>query len=142
MLSVANVHVQSCMYKYMYRYINSVISSIGATAPLNVQVAQGFLVSLEVTWEPPMFPNGIIDGYRITYDTQVSGVAGGERTTSMAPPFFITDLEPNTAYSVRVAAINDAGDGAPSDTESQDSPFGGTYIHAYLIVWFLSATDF
>ena len=121
---------------YMYNHVctgiidvnvNTVISFIGATAPLNVQVTQGFLVSLEVTWEPPMFPNGIIDGYRITYGSQVSGVAGGERPTTLAPPFFITNLEPNTPYTVQVAAMNDAGDGALSDTEPQDSPFGGTY---------------
>ena len=87
-----------------------------------------------------MSPNGIIDGYRITYGSPVSGVGGGERTTTLAPPFFITDLVPNTAYTVRVAAMNDAGNGALSDTEPQDSPFGGKYIYMYIYIFTCTCT--
>ena len=105
------------------------ISSIGrsTTAPLNVRVSPDFLVSLIVTWDPPEFSQGVIDGYRISYSSPTLSVV--KTFTDMGSPYFITGLQPITEYSVQVAAINDAEFGDVSLSVSGRTGYGGSGVY-------------
>ena len=68
--------------------------------------------SLKVVWNPLgcSLQNGPITGYIIDYNDTRVNVPGGSQTE-----YTVTNLAPNTLYSVKVAAVNDAGSSKFSD---------------------------
>jgi hypothetical protein len=74
--------------------------------------------SIRITWTPPLFPNGIIQQYIITYYITSAGPSASDSTmvvmgdVTMAE---LTDLMIFTTYSISVVAETvDSGD--PSET--------------------------
>lgn len=60
--------------------------------------------SIEATWEPPLYPNGIILYYTLVQTSDNSVLFNGTDTRAT-----LTGLSPNTVYSYRVTAHNIAG---------------------------------
>ena len=60
--------------------------------------------SIEATWEPPLYPNGVILYYTLVQTSDNSVLFNGTDTRAT-----LTGLSPNTVYSYRVTAHNIAG---------------------------------
>uniref|UniRef100_A0A8C1TNP8 protein-tyrosine-phosphatase n=1 Tax=Cyprinus carpio TaxID=7962 RepID=A0A8C1TNP8_CYPCA len=112
---------------------------VPSAPPQGVDVVVLNATSARVSWKPPVAErqHGRIRGYQVTYARRTAG----ERTVSprlrelllrdpSANDLILTDLWPNTEYSVTVAAFTSKGDGArskptvirtkPSFTPSED----------------------
>ena len=95
-----------------------------SAAPSNVTVSEVTSYTITVQWDmvPCIHQNGDITGYRVEYGA-VEGiqatvsVSGGDVTEAT-----ITGLAPSTNYSVRVAAVNNAGTGVFSSSLYVDTP--------------------
>uniref|UniRef100_A0A672L5Y6 protein-tyrosine-phosphatase n=1 Tax=Sinocyclocheilus grahami TaxID=75366 RepID=A0A672L5Y6_SINGR len=94
---------------------------VPSAPPRSVDVVVLNTTSARVSWKPPVAErqHGKICGYQVTYARRTTG----ERTVSpkirellLRDPqdLILTDLWPNTEYSVTVAAFNSKGDGARS----------------------------
>ena len=89
-----------------------------SAAPSNVTVTEVNDASIIVQWDmvPCIHQNSDITGYRVEYE-EVDGiqvtisVSGGDVTEAT-----ITGLASSTNYSIRVAAVNDAGTGVFSSS--------------------------
>uniref|UniRef100_A0A8C2BHI5 protein-tyrosine-phosphatase n=1 Tax=Cyprinus carpio TaxID=7962 RepID=A0A8C2BHI5_CYPCA len=95
--------------------------TLPSAPPQSVDVVVLNATSARVSWKPPVAErqHGKIRGYQVTYARRTAG----ERTVSprirellLRDPqdLILTDLWPNTEYSVTVAAFNSKGDGARS----------------------------
>uniref|UniRef100_A0A8C1KQX1 protein-tyrosine-phosphatase n=1 Tax=Cyprinus carpio TaxID=7962 RepID=A0A8C1KQX1_CYPCA len=80
---------------------------VPSAPPRGVDVVVLNTTSARVSWKPPVAErqHGRIRGYQVTYARRTAG----ERTD-----LILTDLWPNTEYSVTVAAFTSKGDGARS----------------------------
>ena len=92
--------------------------------------------SIQVTWDMPSNPNGVITGYKLTfthpngtvYTVQVSSGTSYERT----------NLDPNTLYTVTVAAVTGGGDGESASTSATtDSLRKLASLHVLLVFKFM-----
>uniref|UniRef100_A0A8C2BD91 protein-tyrosine-phosphatase n=1 Tax=Cyprinus carpio TaxID=7962 RepID=A0A8C2BD91_CYPCA len=110
--------------------------TLPSAPPQSVDVVVLNATSARVSWKPPVAErqHGKIRGYQVTYARRTAG----ERTVSprirellLRDPqdLILTDLWPNTEYSVTVAAFNSKGDGARSKpTVIRTKPSYGTAL--------------
>ena len=68
--------------------------------------------SLDISWNPPIAPNGIITVYEIRYRNS-TGPYNMTNTTNMH--YSIVGLIPNTSYTIAVRAYTSAGPGEWTD---------------------------
>lgn len=74
-------------------------------------VTQSRFSSVELTWSPPLNPNGVIINYEVTYTIDnYSAVA--VNTTAISTAYNISSLPPESKASVSVRAYTKAGKGA------------------------------
>ena len=75
------------------------------------QVALVSSIVLNITWSPPVYPNGNITEYIITLNTIVSNVlqTQSDAYTPTTNSALVFDLEPFSEYNVFVTAVNVAG---------------------------------
>ncbi|XP_044744590.1 neogenin isoform X2 [Coccinella septempunctata] len=89
---------------------------IPSEAPFNVSI-EAASTSLTVLWQPPPLTaqNGIITGYKIKI--RKTGSKKAQTTTASANErmFVFNDLEKETAYQIRLWAMNTNGTGPPTD---------------------------
>ena len=93
--------------------------------------------SLRVTWQPPAHPNGIITGYKLSYQLRqrgtcqrVNGPWSGDITVTS--PYVLMRLDPYNEYSVRVVPVNGAGDGVEATMDARTAAIGKlsvTWLH-------------
>ena len=92
--------------------------SASSAAPDSVSISEVTSSNITVQWEfvPCIHRNGDITGYSVQYtgggSTQTMSVSGGDVAEAT-----ITGLTASTSYSVRVAAVNDAGTGPLSSSQ-------------------------
>uniref|UniRef100_A0A672RWG2 protein-tyrosine-phosphatase n=1 Tax=Sinocyclocheilus grahami TaxID=75366 RepID=A0A672RWG2_SINGR len=116
---------------------------VPSAPPRGVDVVVLNATSARVSWKPPVAErqHGRIRGYQVTYARRTAG----ERTVSprirellLRDPqdLILTDLWPNTEYSVTVAAFNSKGDGARSKpTVIRTKPSCVyTLLHKYMLM--------
>ncbi|XP_072228705.1 netrin receptor DCC isoform X2 [Leuresthes tenuis] len=72
--------------------------------------------SIQVSWEPPSYPNGPILGYRLLWTESPSGKEQSVEVSGLN--YKMDGLNKFTEYTVRVLAINRYGPGAASETMS------------------------
>ena len=99
-----------------------------ATAPVGLAVAtsEGRERELTLSWSAPESDGGSeVTGYKVQWKSGTEAYDGSEMSTRQAavsdPPALshtLTDLTVGTAYTVRVLAVNDAGDGAAAEAEA------------------------
>jgi len=87
-------------------------------APRNLQVEDVSIYSVTLTWEPPSSDGGgAIIGYLIEKcDAFGSRWIACNRAPVTAPTYVLRDLPEGAEYQFRVIAVNDAGEGPPSDS--------------------------
>ena len=108
----------------MFPYSDNSIPTAPSAPPPDVAVTDVNSSNITVQWGsvPCIHQNGAIIGYSVQYgvigsgDTQTVTVYGA--TVNEAT---ITGLNPSTAYSIQVAAINGAGTGLYSDPEMAET---------------------
>ena len=92
-------------------------------APRSLNVSPDDTGTLDVSWEAPASDGGSdITGYRVQWKSgseDYDGSAGSTRQAEITDPasltHTITGLTDGVEYTVRVIAVNDVGDGPPSD---------------------------
>ena len=92
-------------------------------APQSLNVSPGDTSTLDVSWEAPASDGGSdITGYKVQwksgsedYDGSAGSTRQAEITDSASRTHSITGLTDGVEYTVRVIAVNDVGDGPPSD---------------------------
>jgi len=117
--------------------------------PRNVQLTALNSTTIKVTWRPPINKeqNGIIRGYQIhLQELNKEGdlvnepikidVANGD-----AEEYSVTDLQPDTEYSIQVAAVTRKGQGSRSRNEKIRT-LGGVPSKPYLHLSITSENDF
>ena len=90
------------------------------TAPSPVASLSGSTTSPTegvLLWTPPLSPNGIITGYRITNYTQDS--IGNVIVSSDTRSYEFSGLRSKTHYNFTVAAVNGAGQGQATTVSIQ-----------------------
>ena len=105
--------------------------TVAARAPdapggLAVATAEGREGELSVSWTAPASDGGAeVTGYRVQWKSGTETYDGSEASTRQAlvndPAILshtVTGLTVGTAYTVRVLAVNAAGDGAPAEVET------------------------
>ena len=92
-------------------------------APQSLNVSPDDTGTLDVSWEAPASDGGsAITGYKVQWKSgseDYDGSAGSTRQAEITDPasrtHTITGLTDGVEYAVRVIAVNDVGDGPPSD---------------------------
>ena len=92
-------------------------------APQSLNVSPDDTGALDVSWEAPASHGGsAITGYKVQWKSgseEYDGSAGSTRQAEITDPasrtHTITGLTDGVEYAVRVIAVNDVGDGPPSD---------------------------
>eukprot|EP00118_Oscarella_pearsei_P028871 m.3164 g.3164 ORF g.3164 m.3164 type:complete len:1718 (+) comp9087_c0_seq1:208-5361(+) len=82
------------------------------SAPINVQATTINHTTIQLTWDPPVTPNGLLYRYRIQknpHGEYVSSCCNGTQTSA-----FVTNLNSFTKYSFSVAGLTCAGYGPES----------------------------
>ena len=66
--------------------------------------------SIEITWDPPQIPNGIVLRYEVTYTINNSAPVTNDTSDTNAA-FIISALNPDTRVSISVSAYTSVGQG-------------------------------
>ncbi|NXF04409.1 ROS1 kinase, partial [Smithornis capensis] len=82
-----------------------------ATAPVIKDIQSSSPNTVEVTWSPPLFPNGLIIGYNLLLTSKNSELLGASRGHS----FQFYSTFPNTTYRFSIVAVNEFGAGPPAE---------------------------
>ena len=107
-------------------FASGVKTATFTTSPTMPGKARNLFIALEsdgsllITWDPPQNDGGsAITGYTVQWKSgsESFGDPSREHTTgASASTYAITGLTNGTEYTARVIAVNDVGDGPPSDT--------------------------
>ncbi|XP_065915767.1 phosphatidylinositol phosphatase PTPRQ-like [Dysidea avara] len=111
------------------------------SAPLDITAFNVSSTSINVTWQPPMIPNGIVRSYRVVYTTGSTAADVTTTNTSVV----IAMLEIFTTYQVQVFATTVAeGDGSNivmvTTDEDTPGPPGDLFVNeinstAIVVTW-------
>ncbi|NXP12967.1 ROS1 kinase, partial [Thinocorus orbignyianus] len=82
-----------------------------ATAPIIKDIQSSSPNTVEVSWSPPLFPNGLIVGYNLLLTSENHEVLRASRGHSFQ---FYSTL-PNTTYRFSIVAVNEAGAGPAAE---------------------------
>lgn len=93
-------------------------SSVPGT-PENLTALNTSTQQIRVMWDPPSSPNGILQGYKLTYEaTKPRGLAVNVTTSTVAETAEeLEGLLEGVTYRITVAAVNDVGEGDAVETE-------------------------
>jgi protein tyrosine phosphatase len=84
------------------------------SVPVDVQISQVMSTSLVVSWGIPLRPNGKITSFKVSYTAQDSVRVEYSQYLSQGGMWRLTELTPNTLYSIEVTAVNSEGEGPSS----------------------------
>ncbi|NXU11988.1 ROS1 kinase, partial [Pardalotus punctatus] len=82
-----------------------------ATAPVIKDIQSSSPNTVEVSWSPPLFPNGLIIGYNLLLSSENHELLRASRGHS----FQFYSTFPNTTYRFSIVAVNEVGAGPPAD---------------------------
>ncbi|NXC43638.1 ROS1 kinase, partial [Penelope pileata] len=81
------------------------------TAPIIKDIQSSSPNTVEVSWSPPLFPNGLIVGYNLLLTSENHQLLRASRGHS----FQFYSTFPNSTYRFSIVAVNDAGAGPPAE---------------------------
>uniref|UniRef100_A0A8C0V2A0 Tyrosine-protein kinase receptor n=1 Tax=Cyanistes caeruleus TaxID=156563 RepID=A0A8C0V2A0_CYACU len=84
---------------------------VPATAPVIKDIQSSSPNTVEVSWSPPLFPNGLISGYNLLLTSENHELLRASRGHS----FQFYSTFPNTTYRFSIVAVNEAGAGPPAE---------------------------
>lgn len=93
-----------------------------ADAPQNLQVQTTTSDSIELKWDSPGSPNGVIINYSITWSPD------NGRVDTPLTTYTLNGLFPCTTYTINVRAATSKGYGPPGDTSGATQPGGGIIV--------------
>ncbi|XP_064505762.1 proto-oncogene tyrosine-protein kinase ROS isoform X2 [Pseudopipra pipra] len=82
-----------------------------ATAPVIKDIQSSSPNTVEVSWSPPLFPNGLIIGYNLLLTSANHELLRASRGHS----FQFYSTFPNTTYRFSIVAVNEIGAGPPAE---------------------------
>ncbi|NXL62621.1 ROS1 kinase, partial [Chordeiles acutipennis] len=82
-----------------------------ATAPVIEDIQSSSPNTIEVSWSPPLFPNGLIVGYNLLLTSENHKLLRASRGHSFQ---FYSTL-PNNTYRFSIVAVNEVGAGPPAE---------------------------
>ncbi|XP_056199990.1 proto-oncogene tyrosine-protein kinase ROS [Falco biarmicus] len=82
-----------------------------ATAPVIKDIQSSSPNTVEVSWSPPLFPNGLIIGYNLLLTSENHELLRASRGHS----FQFYSTFPNNTYRFRIVAVNEVGAGPPAE---------------------------
>ncbi|NXY15945.1 ROS1 kinase, partial [Atrichornis clamosus] len=82
-----------------------------ATAPVIKDIQSSSPNTIEVSWSPPIFPNGLIIGYNLLLTSENHELLRASRGHS----FQFCSTFPNTTYRFSIVAVNEVGAGPPAE---------------------------
>ncbi|KFO11050.1 Proto-oncogene tyrosine-protein kinase ROS, partial [Balearica regulorum gibbericeps] len=82
-----------------------------ATAPVIKDIQSSSPNTVEVSWSPPLFPNGLIIGYNLLLTSENHELWRASRGHS----FQFYSTFPNNTYRFRIVAVNEFGVGPPAE---------------------------
>ncbi|PKU45078.1 proto-oncogene tyrosine-protein kinase ros [Limosa lapponica baueri] len=82
-----------------------------ATAPVIKEIQSSSPNTVEVSWSPPLFPNGLIVGYNLLLTSENHELLGASRGHS----FQFYSTFPNNTYRFSIVAVNEVGAGPPAE---------------------------
>ncbi|XP_063185801.1 proto-oncogene tyrosine-protein kinase ROS isoform X1 [Chroicocephalus ridibundus] len=82
-----------------------------ATAPVIKDIQSSSPNTVEVSWSPPLFPNGLIVGYNLLLTSENHKLLGASRGHS----FQFYSTFPNNTYRFSIVAVNEVGAGPPAE---------------------------
>ena len=116
-----------CVSRMCYSY-NDVIpmfflSSLVPGTPENLTALNTSTQQIRVTWDPPLSPNGILQGYKLTYTAiKPQGVPGNATMETIKAAVELEGLLEGVTYKIAVAAVNEVGVGDTATTEQATTP--------------------
>ncbi|KAM6084950.1 proto-oncogene tyrosine-protein kinase ROS isoform 1-T1 [Theristicus caerulescens] len=84
---------------------------VPATAPVIKDIQSSSPNTVEVSWSPPLFPNGLIVGYNLLLTSENHELLRASRGHS----FQFYSTFPNNTYRFSIVAVNEAGAGPPAE---------------------------
>ncbi|NXK45022.1 ROS1 kinase, partial [Chauna torquata] len=81
------------------------------TAPIIKDIQSSSPNTVEVSWSPPLFPNGLIVGYNLLLASENHELLRASRGHS----FQFYSTFPNSTYRFTIVAVNEAGAGPPAE---------------------------
>uniref|UniRef100_A0A674GT12 Tyrosine-protein kinase receptor n=1 Tax=Taeniopygia guttata TaxID=59729 RepID=A0A674GT12_TAEGU len=84
---------------------------VPATAPVIKDIQSSSPNTVEVSWSPPLFPNGLIIGYNLHLTSENHELLRASRGHS----FQFYSTFPNTTYRFSIVAVNEVGAGPPTE---------------------------
>ncbi|NXA42101.1 ROS1 kinase, partial [Eudromia elegans] len=81
------------------------------TAPVIKDIQSSSPNTVEVSWSPPLFPNGLIVGYNLLLSSENHELLRASRGHS----FQFYSTFPNNTYRFSIVAVNEAGAGPPAE---------------------------
>ncbi|XP_031408368.1 proto-oncogene tyrosine-protein kinase ROS-like [Meleagris gallopavo] len=86
-------------------------SGVPTTAPIIKDIQSSSPNTVEVSWSPPLFPNGLIVGYNLILTSENHELLRASRGHS----FQFYSTFPNSTYRFSIVAVNEAGAGPPAE---------------------------
>ena len=106
---------QRCSYAFLYPLVPGTPENLTA---LNTSTQQ-----IRVMWDPPSSPNGILQGYKLTYTAiKPQGVPGNASLETIQTAVELEGLLEGVTYMIAVAAVNEVGVGDTATTEQATTP--------------------
>ena len=97
--------------------------------------------SIQLSWDRPSTPNGVITYYSLVYTTKVAGGPSTGPVSIMDTMFTVNNLNEYTEYVFSVAAATGAGLGPPTKSTNrtaEDGAYGNIlrliYVHMHMTV--------
>uniref|UniRef100_A0A0N5CG51 EGF-like domain-containing protein n=1 Tax=Strongyloides papillosus TaxID=174720 RepID=A0A0N5CG51_STREA len=108
--------------------------------PQDIEVDVANDNSAVISWKDPRYPNGDLTAYKVYLSPDPSLPIDQWQVIEVKDPiknektFARGELEPNTKYYVKISAVNDNGEGIPSDTEQFETGSGAPLDAPYDIL--------
>ena len=99
------------------------LSSLVPGTPENLTALNTSTQQIRVTWDPPLSPNGILQGYKLTYTAiKPQGLPGNATMETIKAAVELEGLLEGVTYKIAVAAVNEVGVGDTATTEQATTP--------------------
>ena len=118
----------------LYLHFNSISTVPGIVENLNLALINS--THLNVSWEEPSEPNGVITGYNLTYSSVYlpnNNNTLADVITNLTDTQYLLSVTPYTNYTIEVRAETGAGQGAASVSSIMTPEAGNTcliYVHS------------
>lgn len=125
-------------YAILVLFLISLIAPSGP--PRNVTIIGTTSTSFTLSWDPPLEPNGIIEGYDVQYYESIKPNKKNVDESVRGRDHTIKDLQPWRDYEIRVRCQSSGGRGPFSDPINKRTDPGGRRLFVcYSVMWHVAS---